>query len=186
MASTSIFRPTDGRNVSSKTLKSEKKAKQKGKEKAVPHIPPMFLGNSSKKSSSGEPSGPSPLKSPVDEDNLDDETSNETGDEWSLKGGEDETMVVANLTSLIDVKKKSKSKKVGGGRPANALINNLVQKCYHISHPEKPLHRCVSSCWTTYASRNLSWIVRHAIGCSSLPAELRKWAKAHAANKAPS
>ena len=188
MTSASSFHPTEGRNVtvSNKNLKPEKKAKQKGKEKAVPHVPAMFLGNISTKSSSGEPSGLSQLKSSANKDMLDDETNNETDDECSLKDGDDETMVVANLTSLVDIKNESKSKKIGGGRPANALIDDLVQKCYHISHPEKHLHQCISSCGTTYASRNLSRIVRHAIGCRSLPAELRKQAKAHAANNAPS
>ena len=71
MASTSSFHPTVGRDGSNKTLKAENKAKQKGKEKEVPHIPAMFLGNNSKKSSSGELSSLSPLKNPVNKDNLD-------------------------------------------------------------------------------------------------------------------
>ena len=115
MTSASIFRPTEGRNitVSNKTLKPEKnlKAKQKGKEKAVPHIPAMFLGNISTKLSSGEPSGLSQLKSSANnKDMLDDETDNETDDECSLNDGDDEMMVVANLMSLVDIKNESKSK----------------------------------------------------------------------------
>ena len=69
----------------------------------------MFLGNISTKLSSGELSGSSQLKSSANnKDMLDDETDNETNDECSLKDGDDETMVVANLTSLVDIKNESK------------------------------------------------------------------------------
>jgi hypothetical protein len=190
MTAASSFRPIEGRSVSNnkpkaekkKGAEKEKKAKPKGKEKAEPHIPTIFLGRN-------PPSGElSHSKKPLDEYNPDEDIDDESDDDQSLKGDEEEGMVVANLTSLVDVKKKSKSKSArpGSGRPANTLMNNLVQQCYHKSRPEKPLYRCRSSCGTTYASRNLSRIVRHAIGCGNLPAELRREAKAHAANQAPS
>ena len=53
-------------------------------------------------------------------------------------------------------------------------------------NPAKHIFRCLGNCGTTYASRNCQRIVRHAAGCSYLPADLRKQAKAHLANQAPS
>jgi hypothetical protein len=196
----SNFCPIEGRNVSNKKLKTEKKgteketrAKIKGKEKAEPHIPAMFLGNDARNLTLGlgEPSGPSQVKKPVsNKHNPHNDNEDESDHDLSLNVAENETMMVANLANLVDVKKEPKLKsanaRLRSGHPENALINDLVQQCYHKSRPEKPLYRCVSSCGTTYANRNLPQIVRHAKGCSHLSADLCSRAKAHAANQAPS
>jgi hypothetical protein len=170
-----------------KETEKEKRTKLKGKQKEEPHIPTMFQGNSSKKLLPGEASLPT-MGNLKDINNG--ESVAQSDNEQTSKGGEDETAVVANLESLVDVKKeprrKSTNSNAGSGRPANVLMNDLVQQCYHVSRPEKPLYRCAGTCGTTYASRNLARIVRHATGCSKLDAELRKRAKAHAATQAPS
>ena len=170
-----------------KETEKEKRTKLKGKQKEELHIPTMFQEKSSSlRKLSGRPSQPTTGNLEDDIDNGGSDNEQTTG----TKGGEDETTVVANLASLVDVKKQPKLKSangnVGSGRPANVLMNDLVIQCYHKSRPEKPLYRCAGTCGTTYASRNLARIIRHATGCSKLDAKLRKQAKAHAATQAPS
>ena len=100
---------------------------------------------------------------------------------------DDEVNVVTDLACLIDiVKPLPKFGKPGSGRPANVLIESVSQCCYHVDNPAKHIFRCLGNCGTTYANRNRQRIVRHAAGCSHLPADLRKEAKVHLAKQAPS
>ena len=199
------FRPKED-NVSEKKIKAEKKkgvekeklTKQKGKEKAQkaePHIPEMFVMKNMKKSAAAEDPSPSEsVKVPKKQrsqagllaDEFSDDGSNDS-DEQSVGGGDEEIKTVVNLASLIDIKKpQPKLGKLRSGRPVNSLIDNLSQRCYHIDKPEKHIFRCLGSCGMTYASRNCQRIVRHAAGCSHLPADIRKQAKAYLAKQAPS
>ena len=193
MAAASSFCPKEADNISERKFKAEKKkevekekkTKQKGKEKAEPHIPEMFTLKTSNKSAAGDVGQSEKLLKLPLADFIPDEQSDV--DEQSVCGGNDETKVMADLSSLIDIKKpQPKSGKPGSGRPANILIDNLSQCCYHIDNPGKHIFRCLGNCGITYASRNLQRIVRHAAGCSHLPADLRKQAKAYLANQAPS
>jgi hypothetical protein len=175
----------------------EKKMKQKGKQKAEPHIPIFFSTKPLKKAATEDPqpeAGPSKNHSihshaamPVhglggSDDGSDNDQNNGGGD-----NDNDLPKVVTDLASLIDITKPlPKLGKPGSGRPANMLIDNVSQSCYHVDNPAKHLFRCLGNCGTTYASRNRQRIVRHAAACSYLPADLRKQAKAHLANQAPS
>lgn len=165
----------------------EKQTKQKGKEKAEPHIPEMFVTKNAKKSTAEDPStSVKPPKKQLSKFLPDEENDNLNESDDELGGGDEETKMVVDLSSLIDIKKPQPTGKQRSGRPANLLIDNLSQCCYHVDKPEKHIFRCLGSCGTTYASRNRQRIVRHAAGCSHLPAELQKQAKAHLANQAPS
>lgn len=144
---------------------------EKGKNKIVTHTPAMFFTANSKK-------GTKVVKDEDEGEGQVDKSDDEEGNEF----------VVNNPTSLIDIKSKSKSSGNGnkGGRPMNPLLDDLVQRCYHESAPEKPLFRCVGGCGMTYVNRNLNRTVRHATGCHRLPADIRARAKSFAATKAPS
>ena len=170
-----------------KEAEKEKLSKQKSKEKAKPHIPEMFVTKNLKKSAAEDPCPLAKLpKKQLSEFIPDEDSDNGSNDERS-GGGDDEIKMVVNLASLIDIKKhQPKIGKHRSGRPANLLIDNLSQLCYHIDKPEKHIYRCLGNCGTTYASRNCQRIVRHAAGCSQLPADIRKQAKAHLAKQAPS
>ena len=159
----------------------EKKTKQKGKQKAEPHIPEFFRTKPLKKAATEDPGQPKHLNHSQAMHGGSDEGSDND------QNGNDEPKVVTDLASLIDITKpRPKSGKPGSGRPANVLINSISQCCYHVDNPAKHIFRCLGNCGTTYASRNRQRIVRHAAGCSYLPADLRKQAKAHLANQAPS
>ena len=74
-----------------------------------------------------------------------------------------------------------------GGRPANPLLDKILQRCHRTSHPEKKLYHCAGkNCGLTFVNRNLKRAVRHAVGCFRLPKETRRLAKQHAATRAPS
>jgi hypothetical protein len=170
----------------------EKKMKQKGKQKAEPHIPVFFTTKPLKKAAATEDSGQSKKHSNhshamhgSSDDGSDNDQNNCDVDNLN---DNDLPKVVTDLASLIDIIKPLRPKlgKPGSGRPANMLIDNVSKCCYHVDNPAKHIFRCLGNCGTTYASRNRQRIVRHAAGCSSLPADLRRQAKAHLANQAPS
>jgi hypothetical protein len=74
-----------------------------------------------------------------------------------------------------------------GGRPANPILDKILQRCHRTSHPKKTLYRCAGeNCGITFVNRNLKRSVRHAVGCFRLPKETRQLAKQHAATRAPS
>jgi hypothetical protein len=192
MTSVSNFQPKDKtgtantENTKPKTDNLEKvvKKKEKGKEKAVSHVPMMFFAADSKKVTP---------KSKLSDALVDDGSAlvggtNEYKTTDDDSGDEDGKFIVNNPTNLIDIKSKSKLKEGAnkGGRPKNSLLNDLLQKCYQKSEPEKHLFRCVGGCRMTYANRNLNRTICHATGCHHLPASIRIRAKAYAASKAPS
>jgi len=94
---------------------------------------------------------------------------------------------VDNPISLINIKSTPNSNGATnkGGCPKKSLLDDLLQKCYQQSAPEKHLFWCVGSCGITYINRNLTCAICHATGCHRLPAPLRTRAKSYAASKAP-
>ena len=122
-----------------KEAEKEKQKMQKGKEKAKPYILEMFVSKYLKKSAVEEP-GPSVklLKKKLSEFLPDEDSDNGSNDEESVGGGNEEMKVVVDLASLVDIKKpQPKLGKQRSGRPANILIDNLSQHCYHIDNPGK-------------------------------------------------
>ena len=110
-----------------KESEKEKRTILKGKKKEEPHIPIMFQGNSSKKllSSAKGAESSQPMMG-----NLEDINNGESDNEQTLKSGKDEMTIVANLASLVNIKKqpklKSANSNAGSRHPANALMNDLV------------------------------------------------------------
>jgi len=189
IASASGFQPkemksvvvADNKKVEKIEVKKEKEKKEKGKEKAPGNTPTMFLTAPLK--TVAEPS----LHEIVDDEYVADSNGDDGGFDDSDNDGIG-GFFVDNPTSLIDIKSTSKSNGATnkGGRPKKSLLDDLLQKCYQQSAPEKHLFRCVGSCGMTYVNRNLTRAIRHATGCHRLPAPLRIRAKSYAASKAPS
>ena len=165
MAAGSVFHLKGKEIVSERKAKVEKKevekkTKQKGKQKAEPHIPEFFTKKPLKKMVKEAPDQP---KQHSNDSQMmdgghgsDDELEGSDNDQI----GDDELKVVTDLASLIDITKpRPKSGKPGSGRPANTLIDNISQCCYHVKNPAKHIFRCLGNCGTTYASRNLQRIV---------------------------
>ena len=189
MAMASSFRLKEKEVVSERKAKVEKKEvekkkSQKGKQKAELHIPEFFTKKPLKKPVIEDPCQP---KQHSNSQMMQGGSDEESDDDQNGDNDNDEPKDVTDLATLIDITKpRPKSGKPGSGRPANMLIDNVSQCCYHVDNPAKHIFRCLGNCGTTYASRNRQRIVRHAAGCSYLPADLRKQAKAHLANQAPS
>ena len=110
-----------------------------------------------------------------------------------FEGGDDEVpvedsdgIIVYDPADLIDDPNPCK-KTTHGGRPANPLLDKILQRCHRTSHPEKNLYRCTGErCGTTFVNRNLKRAVRHAVGCFRLPKTICQLVKQHAAARAPS
>ena len=89
-----------------------------------------------------------------------DDRSDDDKNDGSRDDGNDEPKVRTDLESLIDIAKPPpKLGNPGSGRPANVLIDNVLQCCYHIDNPEKHIYWCLGNCGMTYASQNRQQIV---------------------------
>jgi hypothetical protein len=161
MAAGSISHPKGKEIVSERKAKVEKKevekkTKQKGKQKAEPHIPAFFTRKPLKKMVK---EGPAQPKQHSNDSQMmhGGHGSDDEGSDNDQIGDDDnnELKVVTDLASLINITKpRPKSGKPGSGRPANMLIDNISQCCYHVDNPAKHIYRCLGNCGTTYASRN--------------------------------